>query len=85
MTSKHKKQSKEQTIASQVRYFLLPIFQLVVSYLYTINKFKFPAAILVLIIVVLTGNLLTRGGLLLVTGILLFIMLHYFVKWLDKQ
>ena len=63
----------------------LSILGTVLSYFYNVMIYHFPGAMLMLVLMTLTGVLITKDGLFLVLGILIFIALHYFVKWYEKN
>jgi hypothetical protein len=85
MTLSSKKHTKKENQSSKegqlIKSGLIPI----ASFLYRIYKYHFPGAVLLLLIITIFGGLLTKNGLLLILGILIFILFYFLVKWFEKQ
>jgi hypothetical protein len=65
---------------------IFSILQLIVFYFYKyIKAYYIPAAITILILIIVTGKSLAEDGLLLTIIILSFVFLHFLVKWLEKE
>lgn len=76
---------KSPSLASRLRSnFFFPI-RLFVGFLVELGKFRIWAAIVVLIVAILIGDLLTKDGLILALFILIYVLLYYLDRWFEKQ
>jgi hypothetical protein len=83
MSTPSKKQSKQESLNPTQRRFFLSITRFIFSSDYI--RFRIWVILIPLLILIITGNLLTKSGLLILLIIFCYILLSHLHKWLEKQ
>lgn len=76
------KRSSTDRSSSQIRRWLLSIIRAIYSSDYL--RFRIWAILILFLILVITGNLLTKNGLIFILIIIGYVLLGYLQKWLEN-
>lgn len=77
MPSSPKRKSSNNQVPSWIRY--------TISFFYELGLFRIGAIALVLLFVITKGDLLTKNGLILILIILLFFIVYFLSRWINKD
>ena len=82
MNRSSNKRSSTDRSSSQIRRWLLSIIRAIYSSDYL--RFRIWAILILFLILVITGNLLTKNGLIFILIIIGYVLLGYLQKWLEN-
>jgi hypothetical protein len=85
MSSTPKKQPEKEQLALMLKRFIFPIIRFIVSVYRGYIKLHIWSIIVLLSIIMIIGDLLTKSGLILTLGILVYILLNFLDKWLEEH
>lgn len=80
MTHNKKKLPNVNALIVRVKNIALFVFRILIGYLHEISTYHIFAAIIVFVLIVITGNLFTKSGLILAIGLIVFVFLRYLTK-----
>jgi hypothetical protein len=85
MSSTSKKQPKEEPLVAKIKYFFLATIRFVVSGSRDYLSLRFWVIVIAVVILIFMGDLFTKSGLVFISFVLVYILLNYLDKWLEKR